>query len=80
MRKSVAQPTTFEALFDASGALWPEGLRSQVDALFYNAPLAEIIAATKDHVQTAPSPKTVFMFAIFTGAAPRPPRQTRPFP
>lgn len=67
LAKSVAQPTTFEALFDASGALWPEGLRSQVDALFYNAPLAEIIAATKDHVQTAPSPKTVFMFAIFTG-------------
>ncbi len=68
LSKSVAQPTTFEALFDASGALWPAGLRSKVDALFYNRPLAEVIAATKDHIQAAPSPKTVFMFAVFTGA------------
>ena len=66
--KSVAQPTTFEALFDASGALWPPGLRCKVDALFYNSPLVDVIRATKDHVLKAPSPKTVFMFAIFTGA------------
>jgi FAD/FMN-containing dehydrogenase len=66
--KSVAEPSTFEALFDASGALWPAGLRSKVDALFYNRPLADVVAAVKDHVQAAPSPKTVFMFAVFTGA------------
>lgn len=66
--QSVAQPTTFEALFDASGALWPAGLRSRVDALFYNSPLAEVIAVTKDHIEAAPSPRTVFMFAVFTGA------------
>jgi FAD/FMN-containing dehydrogenase len=66
--KSVAKPSTFEGLFDASGALWPPGLRSKVDALFYNRPLADVVAAVKDHVQAAPSPKTVFMFAVFTGA------------
>ena len=68
LSKSVAQPATFDEIFDASGALWPAGLRSKVDALFYNTPLAEIMAATKDHIQAAPSPKTVFMFAVFTGA------------
>jgi FAD/FMN-containing dehydrogenase len=68
LAKSVAQPTTFEALFDASGALWPPGLRSKVDALFFNSPLADVVKAMQDHVLTTPSPKTVFMFAVFTGA------------
>jgi hypothetical protein len=27
-----AAPTDFEGLFDASGALWPEGARSRVEA------------------------------------------------
>jgi hypothetical protein len=30
-------PVTFEELFDASGALWPEKLRSRVEASFTNA-------------------------------------------
>jgi FAD/FMN-containing dehydrogenase len=68
LSKSVAQPTNFEALSDASGALWPPDLRCKVDALFYNSPLVEVIRAMKDHVLTTPSPKTVFMLAIFTGA------------
>ena len=68
LSKSVAQPTTFEALFDASGALWPADLRSKVDALFFNRPPGELLRATKDHLLTAPSPRTVFMVAIFTGA------------
>ncbi len=67
LSKSVAQPATFDEIFDASGALWPAGLRSRVDALFSNAPLADVMAATQDHIQVAPSPKTVFMFAVFTG-------------
>jgi FAD/FMN-containing dehydrogenase len=67
LSKSVAQPATFEALFDASGALWPADLRCKVDALFFNSPLADVIRAMKDHVLTAPSPKTVFMLAAFTG-------------
>jgi FAD/FMN-containing dehydrogenase len=68
LSKSVAQPTTFEALFDASGALWPADLRCKVDALFFNSPLVDVVRVMKDHVLTAPSPKTVFMFAIYTGA------------
>lgn len=64
--KSVAQPTNFEALFDASGALWPGNLRCKVDAMFYNAPLADLLRATKDHLLMAPS-KTVFMSVVYTG-------------
>jgi len=67
LSRSVAQPTNFEALCDASGALWPPGLRAKVDAMFYNAPLADLIGATKDHVLSAPSAKTVHMFAVYTG-------------
>jgi hypothetical protein len=40
-----------------------------VDALFYNSPLVDVVKAMKDHVLTTPSPKTVFMFAIYTGAS-----------
>lgn len=68
LQKSVAQPMTFDEIFDASGALWPPGLRCKVDALFFNDPLAEVMGAMQQHVLTAPSPKTVFMFAVFTGA------------
>jgi len=68
LSKSVAQPTTFEGLFDASGALWPAPWRSKVDALFYNRPLVEVTKAVKDHFLATPSPKTVFMFAVYTGA------------
>jgi FAD/FMN-containing dehydrogenase len=68
LAKYVAQPTTFETLFDASGALWPPNLRCKVDALFFNRPLADVVSAMKDQVLTAPSPKTVFMLAVYTGA------------
>lgn len=67
LSKSVAKPTSFEELSDASGALWPGNLRCKVDALFYNAPLAETVQAVKDHLLNAPSRKTVFMLAVYTG-------------
>ena len=68
LSRSAAQPTNFEVLSDASGALWPDKLRCKVDALFFNAPLADVFEATKDHFLTAPSAKTVFMLAVYTGA------------
>ena len=40
--------------------------------LFFTRPLGEVIGAVKDHILTAPSPKTVFMLAVFTGAGGRP--------
>jgi FAD/FMN-containing dehydrogenase len=67
LAKSVALPTTFDALSDASGALWPPGLRCKVDAEFFNRPPGDVFEIMKDHVLTAPSPKTVFMLAIYTG-------------
>jgi hypothetical protein len=35
--------------------------------LFFDAPLADLCRAIKDHVLAAPSPSTVFMFAVYTG-------------
>ncbi len=67
LSKSTAEPTNFGALFDASAALWPGDLRCKVDAMVSNAPLADIMHAVQDHLVTAPSPRTVFMFAIYTG-------------
>jgi hypothetical protein len=67
LSRSVAKQTNFAELFDASGALWPSNLRSKVDALFFNAPLADLCRAVKDHVSVAPSPMTVLMFAVYTG-------------
>lgn len=67
LSKSVNQPSDFEGLFDASGALWPENMRNQVEAMFSNTNPAEIFAATAEHFKKCPSPATVFMFAVFTG-------------
>lgn len=58
---------TFEQLFDASGALWPSGLRCNVDAMFSDENLATVVASVKEHYKTHESPSTVVMFAVFTG-------------
>jgi FAD/FMN-containing dehydrogenase len=67
LSKTIAEPTDFEKLFDASGALWPANLRCKVDALFSNTSVGDLYERLKDHFLTASSPKTVLMFALFTG-------------
>lgn len=66
LKKNPVEPTTFEALFDASGELWPDNLRNKVDAIFSNSALSDIFKAVKEHFLSAP-PKAVFMYAVFTG-------------
>ena len=67
LSKTVAKPYNFEAMFDASGALWPADHRNQVEAIFSNSKLADIFTALRDHFLKTPSPTTLIMFAIFTG-------------
>ncbi len=67
LSKSIAQPTNFEALFDASGALWPPGLRCQVDAMFYHSKLANVFNAVKDHFLKITSPEALIFISVFTG-------------
>ena len=67
LAKSVAQPTSFPELFDASGSLWPPNLRSRVGALFSDAPLGQVMQALQGHLHLTPSPKSVFMLAVYTG-------------
>ena len=42
LSKAVAKPYDFEALFDASGALWPADHRNQVEAVFSNSKLTDL--------------------------------------
>lgn len=72
IKKSIAEPSTFPELFDMSGGLWPSGLRAKVDACFFDAPLSEVFKVNKEHFLKA-HPKTVYMFAVFTGNIPDPP-------
>ena len=67
LKSSTCEPMTFEQLFDASGALWPSGLRCNVDAMFSDENLATVVASVKEHYKTHESPSTVVMFAVFTG-------------
>lgn len=67
LSKSVEQPSNFEALFDASGTLWPPGLRCRADALFYDCALTDVAGAVKDHFLTTPSPKSLIFISVFTG-------------
>jgi FAD/FMN-containing dehydrogenase len=61
------KPLVFEELFDTSGALWPEGMRNHVKAIFSNSNPGEIVRALIGHITKAPSPTTLVLFAIFTG-------------
>ncbi|WP_300156899.1 FAD-binding oxidoreductase [Solidesulfovibrio sp.] len=65
--KETAAPTDFSALFDASGALWPQGMRSHVDAMFFNAGLEDMVLAVRDHFVATPAPEGLVLFTIFTG-------------
>jgi FAD/FMN-containing dehydrogenase len=67
LSKTFAKPFNFEALFDASGILWPADHHNQVEAVFSNAKLADVFHALRDHFLETPSPTTLIMFAIFTG-------------
>jgi FAD/FMN-containing dehydrogenase len=62
-----AKPVVFDELFDASGALWPEGMRSRVKAIFSNSNPAELVQSVCQHMTKSPSPTTLVLFAIFTG-------------
>lgn len=64
---SFANPCNFEELFDASGALWPEGTRARVEATFSNHSPGEMMQAILPLLSKTPSPTTVFLFTIFCG-------------
>jgi FAD/FMN-containing dehydrogenase len=61
------RPLVFEEMFDASGALWPEGMRNHVKAIFSNSSPGELVRVLSPHIIKAPSPITLVLFAIFTG-------------
>ena len=60
-------PSSFEELFDLSGALWPEGQRNAVDAMYYDSAPADLAGAVREHFVTTPSETTVVLFTVFTG-------------
>jgi FAD/FMN-containing dehydrogenase len=65
LARSIEQPTPFDALFDLSGSLWPEGLRTHAEVLWSHRPLADILLALRDHFLAA-SPETVILFALYS--------------
>lgn len=69
LSRSFATPLVFEELFDLSGALWPDGLRSRVEATFSNTSPREQVDAVAGHMMNCPSPISVILFTIFTGPA-----------
>ena len=73
-------PVTFEELFDASGALWPEGLPSRVEASFTNAPAGKYAQNSADHLVKAPSPISLILLVYFTGPVLPPALPTPPSP
>ncbi len=65
--QSGPEPTDFPALFDLSGSMWPELQRAQVDAMFYDASPAALVAASHEHFLSTPSDVTLILFSIYTG-------------
>lgn len=69
LSREVAVPLDFPQLFETSGALWPEGQRSRVEARFSNASPGDLARAVADLLTTSPSPTSLVLFTIFTGPA-----------
>lgn len=67
LTSTFATPFNFEQLFDASGALWPEGVRARVEATFSNHSPGDMMQAILHLLPQAPSTTTVFLFTIFCG-------------
>jgi FAD/FMN-containing dehydrogenase len=67
LSSSFGTPLVFDQLFDASGALWPEGVRARVEATFSNSSPGEMMKVVLEKLKEAPSPTTVFLFTIFCG-------------
>ena len=67
LAKEPARSTNFSEMFDASGALWPEGQRARVKAIFSDSDPGELLKVASAHITCSPSPTTVVFFAIFTG-------------
>lgn len=67
LSSSFATPLSFEQLFDASGAIWPEGVRARVEATFSNSSPGDLVKIAVPQLIKSPSPLTVILFTIFTG-------------
>jgi FAD/FMN-containing dehydrogenase len=67
LSRSVATPLDFERLFDASGALFPEGVRSRVEAAYSNHSPGALLDAILPLWPKAPSATSVFLLTIFCG-------------
>ncbi|MEO6846141.1 MAG: FAD-binding oxidoreductase [Chthoniobacterales bacterium] len=67
LSKAVAFPTDFTGLFDASGALWPEPMRSRVESTFSNASSKDFFTSVTPHLAKMPSPLIVFLYIFFSG-------------
>jgi len=59
------QPSSFSALFDGSGAMWPEKMRSRVETLWSNSPPGEMLLAARDYFISSPSASTLILVAIY---------------
>ncbi|MET7761513.1 FAD-binding protein [Streptomyces sp. NPDC005393] len=55
------EPTSFEAMYDASDAVWPAGHRYAVDTLWSNEDLGTLLALCGDAVAMAPSEKSLVL-------------------
>ncbi len=75
LSREVAVRLDFPQLFATSGALWPEGQRSRVEARYSNASAGDLARAVADLMARAPSPTTLVLFTLFTGPDAAAPRQ-----
>ncbi|MFF0063485.1 FAD-binding oxidoreductase [Streptomyces sp. NPDC005279] len=58
------EPTTFEALYDTSGSLWPTGHRCSADTLWSGADYEILLSRLAPVVATAPSEKSLVLAPV----------------
>ncbi|MGH7905102.1 MAG: FAD-binding oxidoreductase [Candidatus Binataceae bacterium] len=75
LKSELNQETSFDALLDLGGQVWPERHRYLADTLWSNSSLAEILTTLRDHFLKSPSPKALAACVLHGSAA-----QAGPFP
>ncbi|MFE8944902.1 FAD-binding oxidoreductase [Streptomyces sp. NPDC007856] len=72
LSRRLDEPTTFEALYDSSAALWPPQLRYAADTLWSDADFPTLLSELADVVDSAPSNRSLVL-APFSPAGRPPP-------
>ncbi|WP_055490070.1 FAD-binding oxidoreductase [Streptomyces sp. TP-A0356] len=72
LSRELDEPTTFEALYEGSGAAWPPEHRYAADTLWSDAGFPTLLQRLADAIDTAPSSRSLILAPVLPAGRPAP--------